>query len=365
MGTLGPMLKKILIGLGVVVGILVLIAAAAVFYFTPDANRIPDLIRDKPEKAALLLIRNDTVVASHNPDVLMPLASTVKTIIAIEFAEQCASGLLDPNELVPLAELDLFYVPKTDGGAHPSWLAAVDDKVVEGRVSIRDVAKGMIKYSSNANTEWLLDRLDIANVNARLDSLGVKNHTEIHYLVSSLFVGKELFPDLKGTELRTQMAALPQDEYIAATRSIHQKLKTDKSYKEELGDLSMGLQRVWSDRLPASTVEDYVSIMQKVNSRDYFSDSVHNHLNEIMEFIMANPAYEKRFIHSGMKAGSTAFVLTNALYATDKDGNTMAMAYFFNNLSRLELGRLLVSMSGFEMQALTNAEFREGMRELR
>jgi D-alanyl-D-alanine carboxypeptidase len=289
----------------------------------------------------------------------MPLASTVKIILAIEYAEQSAKSQINPDELISLSDLDKFYVPNTDGGAHSSWLKSIKDKISDDKISIREISKGMIKFSSNANTEWLLNKLGIENVNNRLDSLGLENHTEIYNIVSALFVGKELFPDLKGKDLQKKLIEIKQIEYINATNNIHQKLLIDTLYKKDIGDLGMDIQKVWSDRLPSSTVEDYVSVMKKINSRKYFSEQTQKYLDEVMEYILDNPANKEWLEHSGMKGGSTAFVLTKALYATDKKGNKTEMVYFLNNLSVLEITRLQMSMNEFELKILTNKEFRE------
>lgn len=356
------MLKKILIGLGVVVGLVVLIGAFGVYYFLPNEGKVLNFIKENPEKSAILLFRNDTILASQNIDKVMPLASTVKIIIAIEYAEQSAAELLNPDELVLLSDLDKFYVPNTDGGAHSSWLKSLKEKIEDEKVSIREIAKGMIKFSSNANTEWLLNRLDIQKVNARIDSLGLKNHTRIYNIVSALFVGKELFPGVKGKELEAKLKELSMNDYIEATNRIHQKLLSDTLYKKGIGDFDMNIQRIWSDRLPSATVNDYVSVMKKINNRNYFDEKVQHYLDEVMEYLLENPANREWLEHSGMKGGSTAFVLTKSLYATDKKGNKTELAYFLNDLSIIEMTRLQMSMNEFELKILTNKEFRDKIK---
>ncbi|MFW5822850.1 MAG: serine hydrolase [Tangfeifania sp.] len=360
--TIEDMLKKILIGLGIAVGLVVLTGAFGMYYFLPSEDKVLDFIKSNPDKSAILVMRNDMTFAEQNIDKVMPLASTVKIIVAIEYAEQSANGQLNPDELVQISDLDKFYIPNTDGGAHPSWLKSVRDKITEDKISIREIAKGMIKFSSNANTEWLLNELGIEKVNNRVDSLGLKNHTEIYNVVSALFVGKEKFPGLKGKELQKKLIGLSQSEYITATKDIHQKLFADTLYKKDIGELGMDIQKIWSDRLPASTVAEYVSVMKKINSRTYFSETSQKYLDEVMEFILENPANKKWLEHSGMKGGSTAFVLTKALYATDKKGNKTELAYFFNNLSALEKAKLQLSMNEFELKILTNQEFRETVK---
>ena len=347
-------MKKILIGLGIIVGLAVLAVAYGVYYFLPSEYTILKFVQNNPEKSAILLVRNDTIFANKNSDKVMPLASTVKIILAIEYAEQSAKEELNPDELVLISDLEKFYIPNTDGGAHSSWLKSVKGKIEDNKISIREIAKGMIKFSSNANTEWLLNKLEIQKVNARIDSLELKNHTDIYNIVSALFVGKELFPGIKAEELEAKLQKLSMKDYIQATDQIHQKLLADTLYKKDIGDLNMNIQRIWSDRLPSSTVEDYVSVMKKINNRVYFDEKTQQYLDEVMEYLLEDPANKEWLQHGGMKGGSTVFVLTKALYATDKNGNKTELAYFFNDLNRLEIIRLQMSMNEFELKILTN-----------
>ena len=358
------MQKKIFIIIGIIIVLIVLLGAVGVYYFKPNENLVLKFIRENPEKTAIKLVRNDTVLVERSPDKMMPLASTVKILIAIEYAEQAAQGKINPNESVAISELDKYYIANTDGGAHPSWLKKVSDKIDEEQISIREIAKGMIAFSSNANTEWLCEKLGLENVNNRMDSLGIDNHSDIYYVVSALFVGKEKFPNLKGKDLETELKKLSIGEYIQITSVIHNKLRQDSTYKEEIGDLGMNIQRIWSDNLPSSTVEEYVDIMQKINSRKYFDEQTQEYLDEVMEFLLENPANRQWLEHSGMKDGSTAFVLTKALYATDKKGNKTELAYFMNNLGFLENIRLQMSMNEFELKILTNSDFREEVKSV-
>lgn len=82
-----------------------------------------------------------------------------------------------------------------------------------------------------------------------------------------------------------------------------------------------------------------------------------------MEYMLENPANREWLEHSGMKGGSTAFVLTKALYATDKNGNRTEMAYFLNDLSIIEMKSLQMSMNGFELNVLKNKEFRDKVKK--
>ena len=356
------MLKKIFKIVGIIIAIVIVLGGIGINYFNPDANLILNFIKENPNRTAIKLVRNDSLIAERHPNKLMPLASTVKIILAIEYALQSSQGKIKPQEEISIDELAKFYIPNTDGGAHPRWLKSVKSKINDNQVPISEIAKGMIRNSSNANTEWLGNKLGLKNINNRIDSLGIENHTEFYNIVSALFVGKEKFPKLKGKKLEEKLKTLSPEDYIETTNHIHTKLLTDSIYKKDIGDLGMNMQRIWSDNLPSSTVKDYVEIMKKINSKTYFDSETQKYLDEVMEGLMRNPANRKWLKHAGMKGGSTAFVLTKASYATDNKGNTTELAYFFNDLEFLENTRLQRSMNEFELKILTNKEFRDKIK---
>lgn len=120
----------------------------------------------------------------------------------------------------------------------------------------------------------------------------------------------------------------------------------------------MDVQRIWSNRLPRSTSEDYVYIMEKLNNKTYFDEDTYKYLDPVMEQLMENPNNREWLVHAGQKGGSTAFIITTAMYATDKDGNQTELAFFANDLTSLEQTKLSRNLNGFKLKFLKDAEFR-------
>ncbi|MCC3377724.1 D-alanyl-D-alanine carboxypeptidase, partial [Cohnella sp. REN36] len=84
-----------------------------------------------------------------------------------------------------------------------------------------------------------------------------------------------------------------------------------------------------SERFPSATAKEYAELMQKINSRTYFSKEVQTYLHPLLEGIMENPANKQWLQHAGKKGGSTAYILTDAMYATTKEGTRTELAVFF------------------------------------
>lgn len=356
-------MKKIFKVIIISFGILAILVILSIIFFRPDETIIVDYIKENPDKVAIKLVRNDTVLVERNPNKMMPLASTVKIIIAIEYAIQAANNQINPESYILLDDLEKFYIPNTDGGAHPSWLKSIKSKIQGDSVSIREIAKGMIRYSSNANTEWLCAKLGLENINARIDNLGIVDHSPIYFIVSALFIAKEKFPDEQGVSLVKKMRELSNDEYISICNDIHMKLLADSDYKTNIGELEKrNIQRVWSDYLPASTVNEYAELMKKINSKKYFDQTIHSYLDEVMESRLRDNNRSDIFKHYGMKGGSTSFVLTSSFYATDKEGNKIELAYFFDDIGKINYPVLSDYFYDFADKILINSEFRNIIR---
>lgn len=369
------MKKLLLIIVGIVV-LFVLIIGILAWSFKKyvnkeDPNYIVQFIKENigNENVSLSINFNGQEWVEVNENKKLPLASTVKIIVAIEYAQQAAEGKIDPAQEISLEELNTFYVPKTDGGAHEAWIAQLNKGQETINVPLSEVANGMIAFSSNANTEYLMNVLGFENINRVPESLGISKHDPLYPIVSVLFVTSQLMNEknLTQEEALEALKSMDLSEYRNRAMEIHKKWlshpPTNQEKEQLLKMMSMDFQKIWSDRLPGSTTEDYISIMEKLNSKEYYNKKIHTYLDPVMEQLMKNPANQEFLVHVGRKGGSTAFILTNTMYATDKEGNKTELAFFSNDLNRLEQAKISRNLNGFQLKFLTNAEFRTYVRE--
>jgi len=360
------MKNRVLIISSIVILIIIICISWISFIVHEDGEKVLNFIKNNPEKSAIYLIRNDTVIAEQNSDTVMPLASTVKTVVAIEFARQVSNGIINPNEKIDTLELEKYYLGGTDGGAHYEWKKMLHKKNLldSGKVSLLEIAKGMIRFSSNANTEFLMDKLGFDNLNSLLDSLNLKTHQKFYPFVSALFVCQKP-KDEDDKQFIEKLGMMDMNEYLKKSFEVHAKLKHDTLFIKTFDGkrLYMEYQKIWSQRLIGGSPKEYASITKKINSRKYFDSSTQNILDEIMEWPMINSENKNSFNHFGSKGGSTAFVLTESLYTTDKSGNKTELALFFNNLSSLQNIRLQASLDDFILKTLKDESFRDKITE--
>jgi D-alanyl-D-alanine carboxypeptidase len=326
------------------------------------ADSMAAFIAANKSRASVYVLKDDAIVCRQNEDLPMPLASTVKILVAIEFAKQCGSNVLDENQWIPIKDLDKFYLPLTDGDAHPNWLnyAKTKKQIVNDSVQLMNVAKGMIMFSSNANTEYLMSLTGFDNVKSNISLFGLKNHTAVFPVVSSLFIFQNP-KKMKEDKIIKAINTLTEEQYCKTTFGIHKALANDTLLKSKFRpqDLTLPMQKVWSDRLTAAPAKTYALLCNTLNRRKFLDENTYGILTEILEFILESEQNRKIYKQFGFKNGSTNWVLTEAFYATLQTGEKIEAAYFFNNLTADEQTKLQDWMNDFRIGLTQQSAFRE------
>ncbi|MFD6895458.1 serine hydrolase [Rhodococcus sp. NPDC060086] len=115
-------------------------------------------LAEHPDSVGLVIDDGNGNVVAHRADDPQPLASAVKVVHLAAYAQAVADGTLDPAEQIPVAEWERWYLPDTDGGAHPAALERLG-VTPEGTVALDDLVTAMIQESDNAAPDYLRDRL--------------------------------------------------------------------------------------------------------------------------------------------------------------------------------------------------------------
>ena len=95
-------------------------------------------------------------VLAHDADQPMPLASAAKVVHVAAYGRAVAEGRIRPDETVALADWERWYLPGTDGGAHPTALRRLQ---VGPTASVDQLVSAMVQESDNSAADWLRARL--------------------------------------------------------------------------------------------------------------------------------------------------------------------------------------------------------------
>ncbi|MDQ0300642.1 D-alanyl-D-alanine carboxypeptidase [Salibacterium salarium] len=322
-------------------------------------------IKNNPEKASIFAIYNDYPLLEYQADKKMPLASTLKIIIAIEFARQADIKAIDIKELVPLNELDKYFIKNSDGGAHLNWVESLrnNNQINQGQVSLFQVAKGMIEFSSNANMEFLINKLGLEKINQVLKILTLERHDPLFPISSANLICTyiQLKNGMTFKEALKEIKGMTYEKYANKAIEINQILKDDKEMAliNQLNTKDIynnRFQVIASQKQPTSTTKEYANLMQAIRKRKFLTSNAQDILQEIMNII---PNEGSSLIDLGLKGGSSISILTTAFYSKDEDGNTMDMAIFIHDPSRMDLLWIQNKFNLFIGKFATDKRFRE------
>lgn len=343
--------------------------------WTPEridsAEGVLDYLAAYPDEFSLVAYWTDAPERGiyHRPDTPRPLASTMKVLVLTEYARQVEDGRLDPAERVPLDSVDVYYVPLTDGGAHPqarAWLRATGRARGE-TVALDDLAQVMIRYSSNAATDYLLARLGQDAVLQSPERAGA-HASDPPLPISGLFGGA----NARGAPVS------PGDAFARAAR-----YRSDPGFRrlhriaQVLTPIRLSYfeQRRNSDALPAGTAEDYAGLMARAYEGTLVSDSVSTRVRDVLGWPMQFGWSQDRFETYGLKGGSVAGVLTQAAYARPRSeargpaggrepGAGIVVALFVQGLPRhvFEVWYSGMPFADFTTRMLTDPVFFERVR---
>ncbi|HLR15133.1 MAG TPA: serine hydrolase, partial [Bacillota bacterium] len=307
--------KRLLIYGGIFVGVVALF----LFIFRTNPNYVTKHMLKHPETTSLYIAIDGEPVISHESDVVRPLASVVKIVVALEYAYQVSEGTIDENTEVLVEDLDKYYIKDTDGGAHPDWKEEEGLEDAE-TVSLKEVARGMITYSSNANTEYLIDLLGAETINQRMKTENIEPHDEVYPIVSGLLVVAEEKRTSEDKDWLEKFSTMDVTEYGNRAFEIHEQLKEGTYDTSGVDHLSLKEQRVWSDHLTGSTAEAYGELLHRFVTED-FDEEVNTIMHDLLRYgLESNPKNREYYEAIGTKGGSTAFIINQAMFIEMLDG---------------------------------------------
>ncbi|OCF85956.1 serine hydrolase [Nocardia brasiliensis] len=112
-------------------------------------------LEQDPDNVAFVVDDGLGHTAERRADEQQPLASAAKVVPLAAYARAVAAGTVDPQEQIPVAEWERWYLPKADGGAHEQ----ARKRLPGDTVTLDQLVSAMIQESDNAAPDYLRDRL--------------------------------------------------------------------------------------------------------------------------------------------------------------------------------------------------------------
>lgn len=306
----------------------------------PEAAR-PALARilEAPETAGLAAyeIGQEETGLFLNAQAPMPLASVVKIIHLIAYAEAVQAGELDPQMPVPLAELEQYYLRNSDLNAHPEAVEALRaESLVSGdpsSVPLEMVPRMMIEFSSNAATDYLHQLLGQKRLEETILDLGLSSHTApCPFLGQFLLMGTgEAIAEVEG--YLDDPASYSRDVW-AATEAYVAGESATSGWRGRERRPSLETQAYFSEKLNAqASAGDYAALMAQIAENELGPWEQSVRIRRYLEWPTFFDVNQRTLAWLGYKGGSLPGILTVAYYAQPWDAaRPVVVVLFFRDL---------------------------------
>lgn len=257
--------------------------------------------------------RGATVV--HRGDQPSPLASASKVLHLAAYATAVSEGRVRPDDLVRIADWEAWYLPDTDGGAHPKALDHLGVPHENGRakdpdrtVRLDDLAAVMIRFSDNAAPELLRDRLGDDTLRRASSASGWPDPELPSFLGQAIAV---LAPELVTGDGRAARGA--------AEWAVARRYAGDAAFRAELGDRSspgLAEQEQWVENNTTVGTAAQLNALHRAISTGSFGAGV-----EVARRHLEYQPPPAGALGRGAKGGSLPGVLTQAITVRRADGS--------------------------------------------
>ncbi|MEM6527721.1 MAG: serine hydrolase [Chloroflexota bacterium] len=325
-----------------VIALLCTSSSASAQIYTSDLNLelLWSQARRQPEDFAVACVPLYNPIESviYNGDEPFPLASVGKLVTYVEYARQVDAGRISLGEVVSTPVLDLYALPRTDGGAHQRYMASFEEEVRS--LSLWEVAsEGMMGYSSNAASDYLLARLESVNWNAFYTDLNMHQTTPPHPLnmvpvmMSNHETGRLELDDVQSPTLQADGEAFflryIQDEQWRADEIEYRNQRRRGFPEWEVQ------QYILQNHTMTGTVRDFVFLMSAIyDDNGPLTENVKQLTRDALlwtDFENIDLTYEEYGSKLGFYSGGT---LTLVAYGDPYNSDPVISVVFFRNIPR-------------------------------
>lgn len=156
-----------------------------------------------------------------------------------------------------------------------------------------------------------------------------------------------------------EVEGLSMDQYRNLAIEINEKIRAGKiNLAEKTFDMPLDLQKIWSNHLPGASAEDYGKL-QAIISNNELPELANETVRDLMEWpLEVSEENKKIFAHIGSKGGSTGFILNNAVYAENHEGNKIESVLLMDDLSMWQMLMISNNFSSFEAKLILEEDYR-------
>jgi hypothetical protein len=311
---------------------------------TYSLKTLTEFIGEKPEFFSIVSynVNDPDSGIFYNPDELSTLGSMGNIFLLIEYERQIAQGLLDPNALVNLQEIEKYLLPQINQNAHEGAMEYLTAEEVP--VTNDNAMRAMLEYNSLALSDYFWFKLGEENLRNLMADLNLE-HTEMpvpfsgYYSVIAPHVSPTVSADAR--ENLDYFSAIHRDSMFAEMIETAYAFINDEQQnalrKQFIEDerLSMSFieERDALELLPHTTAREITGLLAELINNEIISEEVSEAVKNKLRWPMDSEPIKRSFSDYGAIYDNRMGMLSGIDFGTSiYDGHTSVQAVFFDDL---------------------------------
>ncbi len=261
------------------------------------------------------------------------------------YARLVEADSLNPKELIPIKNTDVYQVPFIDASNHDDAVNFLENKgaiTSDNEGPLHELVEAAIIFNDLAISDYLYFRLGQDAISNTMDKLELSD-TDLPLPFSGLYI--TLNPATTGKDFSTNFEHLQtlsrqafQDTVLAKTHQF----QTDSLYRQQVlktfeSNDGLNIQfrerRDMLDLFPASTAQELSELMVRLENDALLSQPISRRVKEIMDWPFEQQSLNSDFNHYGAIYDSRLGLLNGIDYgASTYSGEPFGQAVFFDSL---------------------------------
>jgi len=314
---------------------------------TQSLKGLTEYIGAQPERVSIasLALNNPDSSILYNEHAPRSMGRLSNIFLLIEYASQVESGDIDPEEQVPLPEIDRHQLPYMDASNHDNAISTMRDRdkvTSENTIALADIVRMSIAFNDLAASDYLFKRFGIDRMETLMNRLQLEE-TELPLPFNGLYI--TLNPNIHSSSYQVWMDSLSSmsrtsfDSTVVATsdKFLSDDTFRDRVLKQFRNDEGMGISFTQLRNIlkffPKTTAYEMASLMQQLQQEELILESVSRLVKEFMSWPMEISRLQNDFKNYGAIYDSRMGLVNGIDYGTSTySDEPFAQAVLFDEL---------------------------------
>ncbi len=311
---------------------------------TYSLKTLTEFIGEKPEFVSIVSFNVDDPDSGiyYGANIPRTMGALGNIFLLFEYERQVSEGLINPDDLVDLSEIERYLLPQVNQNAHEGALAFLTED--ESPITNDEAMQAMVQFNSLAIADYFWFKLGEENIRALTDSLSLPN-TEMPVPFSGIY--SVFAPNISP---KISESAVENLEYFSSKNRdslFMQSIATAKDFAEN-DDLNSTRRELMNDDrinmsfieerdalylFPQTTASDITDLLARLWRNEIISKEISEAVKEKMGWALNSDSMKRSFSRYGAFYDARMGMLSGIDFGTSVyDGHTSVQAVFFDKL---------------------------------